>query len=279
MKRFILQGAALLLSAQLFFSCDEINNILPSDTELSTEEIVSGLKTALVAGADSSTRVLSMTDGYYNDLATRILLPDEVQKVLDNVKTLENLPFIGSTVKPVSDEILAKSTDLLKSINNSAGEAAKEAMPIFKDAITGLSITDGLSILQGKTVLKSEEFDSAAATNYLKSQTFTRLTNLYAPKMDAALGKPFAGKASATSLWNDITGAYNTLLGNKAVQTAASLAGHSFQPVNTNLGEFVTGKALDGLFFKVKEQEIKIRKNPLQYASDIIQKVFGYVFK
>ncbi|MDR0941392.1 MAG: DUF4197 domain-containing protein [Bacteroidales bacterium] len=279
MKRFILQATALLLSAQLFFSCEEINNILPSDTQLSKDEIVNGLKSALIAGADSSTRVLSTADGYYNDLATRIDLPDEVQTILDNAQIIENLPGVSLIAPNLTNDLQAKVTDLVKSINSSAGEAAKEALPIFKNAITDLSITDGLSILQGKIVLKSGEFDSTAATQYLKSATFTGLTETYAPYMNEALGKPFAGNLSATEIWTSITGTYNTIVNNKIVQSAAQLAGHSFQAVDTDLGAFVTGKALDGLFLKVEEQERKIRKNPLQYASDIIQKVFGYVFK
>lgn len=279
MKRYFLQGAALLLSAQLFFSCDDINNILPSGTELTSAEIVDGLKTALVAGADSSTRVLMADGGYYNNLLTRIPLPDEVNTILENAKIIEKLPGVSFIFPNLTSDLQSKVTDLVKSINNSAGDAAKEALPIFQNAITSLSITDGLSILQGKSLLKAEDFDSLAATNYLKSQTFTNLTNLYAPKMNAALGKPFAGNLSATEIWTSITDQYNGIVGNSLVQSAATIAGYSFAPVNTNLGEFVTNKALDGLFLKVGEQEKQIRKNPLAYASDIIQKVFGYVFK
>lgn len=285
MKRYFLQGAALLLSAQLFFSCDEINNILPE--ELTSAEIVDGLKTALVAGADSSTRVLMAEGGYYNNLLTRIPLPDEVNTILDNAKVIDNIvaniPGISvlapNLTKNLTGELQSKVTDLVKSINNSAGDAAKDALPIFQNAIADLSIADGLSILQGKSLLKAENFDSLAATNYLKSQTFTNLTDLYAPKMNAALGTPFAGNLSATEIWSSITDTYNGVVNNSIVQTAAKAAGHSFTPVTTNLGEFVTAKALDGLFLKVGEQEKKIRKNPLEYASDIIQKVFGYVFK
>jgi len=271
MKRHILQVAALLLSAQLFFSCEK--------TDLTSAEIVEGLKTALVAGADSSTRVLSYTDGYYNNLLTRIPLPNEAQTILDNAKIIEKLPGVSLIFPNLSSDLQEKVTNLVKSINSSAGEAAKEALPIFKGAITDLSITDGLGILNGKSLLKSSDFDSLAATNYLKSKTFTDLTNLYAPKMDNALGKPFVNNTSATTIWNSITEKYNGVVNNKIVQTAASTAGHSFKPVDTDLGKFVTGKALDGLFLKVGEQEKNIRNNPYQYASDIIQKVFGSVFK
>jgi hypothetical protein len=48
-------------------------------------------------------------------------------------------------------------------------------------------------------------------------------------------------------------------------------------PINTNLSEYVTGKALDGVFVKVGEEEGKIRDNPWGYAENIIEKVFGAV--
>ena len=73
--------------------------------------------------------------------------------------------------------------------------------------------------------------------------------------------------------WNDLTGAYNTFVNSIAGQ----LAGLS--PVTTDIGEYCTEKALDGLFHKVGEEEKKIRKNPFQWAVNIIQKVFGSIFK
>lgn len=273
MKRFIFQAVVLLFSAQLFFSCDELSLPPLGGGELTTAEIVEGLKTALVAGADSSTANLSKLNGYYNDLTTRIPLPNEVNTMMENIKRIEEIPLISKNFPNLTSDMDEKIIDLAKAINASAGEAAKEAFPIFKNAITDLSITDGLSLLQGKTVLKSTEFDSTAATKYLKAQTIGNLTELYAPKMNTALGKPFVGDMSATKIWNDVTGYYNSVVNNSIVQAATS-----FEPITTDLGQFVTEKALDGLFLKVGEEEKQIRKNPLQYASDIIQKVFGAIF-
>jgi len=42
-----------------------------------------------------------------------------------------------------------------------------------------------------------------------------------------------------------------------------------------NLDDYVTQKALDGLYFMVAEEEKKIRKDPVGSASNIIKKVFG----
>ena len=55
------------------------------------------------------------------------------------------------------------------------------------------------------------------------------------------------------------------------------LAGVTLEPVEVDLSQYVTGKALDGVFVKVGEEEGKIRDNPWGYASNIIEKVFGAV--
>ena len=48
-------------------------------------------------------------------------------------------------------------------------------------------------------------------------------------------------------------------------------------PVNTDLSDYVTRKALDGLFYMVAQEEAKIRKDPAGQASSILTKVFGKV--
>ncbi len=50
---------------------------------------------------------------------------------------------------------------------------------------------------------------------------------------------------------------------------------NAIQTVNTNLGEYVTGKALDGLFTKVADKEVDIRTNAAARTSDLLKRVFG----
>jgi hypothetical protein len=49
--------------------------------------------------------------------------------------------------------------------------------------------------------------------------------------------------------------------------------------VNTDLPDYVTHKALDGLFYMVAKEEAKVRKDPAGQASELIKKVFGSVKK
>jgi hypothetical protein len=44
---------------------------------------------------------------------------------------------------------------------------------------------------------------------------------------------------------------------------------------DANVQQYVTGKALDGLFYMISEEEKKIRENPVGYGSAILSKVFG----
>lgn len=105
----------------------------------------------------------------------------------------------------------------------------------------------------------------------------------YAPYIDEALGQDLGLGFSAVQAWNTLTNSYNNILNSSAVQTALWLLEISGNPLNlpdeieTDLGIFSTEKALDGLFYKVAEEEKKIRRNPFDWAVDIIQRVFGYI--
>jgi hypothetical protein len=237
-----------LLFLFVFAGCtkDEVDQLIsriPSNTELSTEEIIAGLKSALNVGTDTSVSLLNKQDGYYQDLAVKILLPPEAQVIYTKISEI-----------PFGNELLEET--ILK-LNRAAEDAAIEAKPIFINAITGITITDGLSILNG---------NDSAATSYLKTRTFTPLTDAFQPKIDAALGKKIIGDVSASSAYDKLVSAYNT----------ASLNGLLFERITTNtLSEHVTKRALDGLFLKVAEEEKAIRHDPIARVTDILKKVFG----
>jgi len=220
------------------FSCTE-------DSGLSEAEVVDGLKTALNVGTDSTVKIVSTTDGYYGDKLIKILLPPEADVIIDNISYV-----------PGGDQMI---DNVIKSINRSAEDAAKEAKPIFVNAVTNLTITDGMNILKGA---------DDAATQYLKANTYTQLKGIFKPKMDASLSKPFLKSTSAKDLYKTLIDAYN------------SIAPFIGKPnVNSDLTDFVTEKGLDGLFAKVAAEELKIRKDPLARVTDILRKVFSTLDK
>lgn len=276
MKQFFI----ILLTLFTLSSCELLEDLLEeTDNTLSSSEIVQGLKEALEVGTDTASTEMSANNGYYKGSPSLALiqLPDEIA----TIRTKINSNFLAS----LASETLGlddKFDDVILAVNRAAEDAAKEVAPIFKDAIFNLTIADGFDILNGvvpgitNTKSAVTEFDSTAATQYLKIQTFNSLTSLYAPKINASLDKDLVSGKSANEIWGTLTTTYNTLLGMLSSSTISELGLPS--SINSNLGEFSTQVALDELFYRVGEEEKKIRKDPYQWASSIIQKVFGYVF-
>lgn len=238
-KLLILSTLALSFSAshaQFGDLMKKANNVVnevsgKKTTGLSNEDIISGLKAALNQGATNGTQKLSAVDGFFKDAAVKVLMPPEAQKV---EKTLRNIGM-GSQV---DNAILA--------MNRAAEDAAKSAAPIFMNAIKGITIQDGFSILKGS---------DNAATNYLKDKTLASLTEAFRPVIEASLKK-----VDATKYWNTLFTNYNRFAPEK---------------VNPDLTAYVTERALNGVFFQVAQEEAKIRKDPMARTSDILKKVFG----
>ncbi len=262
-----LSGGLLLLLSLYLSSCEDLLKLGDNADELTTEEVIEGLKTALNVGTDTAVSVVSVTDGYYLDQIIKIPLPDEASIITDN---LDN-PLVQSL------GLSGMVEDVILSINRSAEEAAKGAGPIFKDAITGLSISDAWSILNGTNPAgtkksESEEFDSTAATAYLKSTTYESLTEVFSPVVNQALDQDVGLGFSANQAWNTLTGAYNPVASSFLGQAAG------LETVDTELDDFVIGKAFDGLFYKVGLEEKKIREDPLAWAGTTVGKIFEKVF-
>ena len=257
----------VLLSQSSVPGCEEmIKQISSSESKsLTNQEIIEGLKTALIVGTDSSVSYASKTNGYYRDEAIKILLPPEANIIYAN-KNNALLKAAGIDRK-IEDAVIA--------LNRAAEDAAKEAAPIFKNAIVNLSISDGISILRGINPAAEQQtggnFDSTAATAYLRFTTYHDLSIAFSPKINTSLDKVLVGNLSPNQIWNTLTSSYNTV---------SSKSFGILDPMkNTDLGTYVTEKALDGLFLKVAEEEKKIRSDPWRWAKtsvgNILQKVFG----
>ena len=199
---------------------------------LSNDEVVQGLREALNVGTNNSTGSASKTDGYYKNPLIFIPFPPEAEKVK---KTVINLGMQQQV------------TDFEMSMNRAAEEAAKTAASIFLDAIKGMSLEDGFSILKGV---------DNAATEYLKNKTSADLTVKFTPIIKDAIAK-----VEVTKYWNPIITAYNKV--------------PFVQKQNPDLEQYITARALDGLFKLIAEEEKKIRKDPLAQVTDILKRVFG----
>lgn len=248
MKLFKLLPLFLLVLA----GCAELTQIaqqtLNENRPLTQTEIISGLKEALIVGTGKSADILGKSDGYYKDNLVKILLPPEADVIVKNISKI-----------PGGEKLVE---DALLSINRAAEDAVSEAKPIFVNSIKSMTISDAVGILKGA---------DNAATQYLHQTTYNQLAALYQPKIKASIDKKLVGNVSTLQSWNLLTGKWNTL----ANSVAGKVGG--LKPVNTNLEEYLTQKALDGLFLKIAEQEKQIRENPVARVTEILKRVFGSV--
>ncbi len=169
-------------SGDLFSSIKKKINGGNGSSSLSSDDIVSGLKQALTLGAQKSADRLSVANGFLNDKAVEILMPEQAQRV---EKTLRSLGM-GKLVD-----------DAISSMNHAAEDASKSAAPIFVNAIKTMTVKDGLNILKGP---------DTAATAYLRQSATPDLTRAYSPVIDSALQK-----TGATKYWKDVFETYNKL--------------------------------------------------------------------
>jgi hypothetical protein len=107
MRKFLI----IFITIISFTSCteDELNSIV-SGNNLSNEEIIEGLKSALSVGTDTSVSILNKLDGYYKDDVVKILLPDDAKAIYDNIN------------KVPGGSLLLEET--IKSLNRAAEDAA-----------------------------------------------------------------------------------------------------------------------------------------------------------
>ncbi len=140
-----------------------------------------------------------------------------------------------------------QADELRTTMNHAAEQAVAQARPVFKQALQHMTLNDAKGILTG---------GDGAGTAYFKRTTSAQLTTNFKPIVSTE-----TAKLGVTAKYNEIAG------------KAAQLGLMSSQEANIN--DYVTAKALDGLFSRVADEEHEIRKDPMGQASSLIKKVFG----
>ncbi|MFN2260671.1 MAG: DUF4197 domain-containing protein [Psychroflexus sp.] len=156
----------------------------------------------------------------------------------------DNLQKLESGLRQVGLGSLADEG--IKALNRTAEEAVKEATPIFVNAIKNMSINDAKNILLG---------DKNAATNYLKNQTKTELYNKFQP----VVNKNFS-KVGADQIWENIISKYNNI--------------PLTNDVNPDLTDYVTNRALEGVFEMIEIEEKEIRAKTNSRTTELLRRVF-----
>jgi hypothetical protein len=145
----------------------------------------------------------------------------------------------------------AHANELILRINRAAEAAVPEARTLLVDAVKKMTVQDAKGILTG---------GDDAATQYFKRTTSEPLARRFRP-----IVKKSMEKLKVAEKYNEIA-ASGAKLGLVKEEDA-------------QLEDYVTRKALDGLFIAIAEEEKKIRKDPAGAASAIIRKVFGAIGK
>jgi len=141
------------------------------------------------------------------------------------------------------------SDELITSMNRAAEAAVPEAKKLLVGAIKKMSVSDAKGILTG---------NDDAATQYFRKNTETALAAKFKPIVVKAMTKvklaktydQFAGKAAKFGLVDER---------------------------DANLDDYITRKAMDGLFLMMAEQEKSIRANPLEATGTLAKKIFAAV--
>jgi hypothetical protein len=137
--------------------------------------------------------------------------------------------------------------ELKISLNRAAEAAVPEAKTLLLDAIKNMSVEDAKGVLNG---------GDDAATQYFRKATEAKLHERFLPIVGKTVNQY---KLSAQ---------YDRIAGTAA---QAGLIGKD----QANMAQYVTGKALDGLFLMIADEEKAIRRDPLGRSSEYVRKVFG----
>jgi hypothetical protein len=141
--------------------------------------------------------------------------------------------------------------NVILSFNRAAEDAAQQAKPIFLNAIRQMTLQDATRILLGPP---------DAATQYFKRTTSVQLILAFKPVIQSSLNK-----TGATKYYSDAAKEYNKI----------PFVGK----MNPDISDYVTQKAIDGLFYQIALEELNIRKNIHARPSPLLQKVFAFADK
>jgi hypothetical protein len=157
----------------------------------------------------------------------------------------EELADVDKTLRRIG--LGSKMDEFEESMNRAAEQAAALAIDIFFDAITQMTIADARAILQGA---------DNAATRYLENNYRERLYHNFYPVVERAMHE-----VGLARVYKFILDKYNSI--------------PLIEKKEYNLDEYITNRALDGLFLMVSREEKEIRTNPAARVTELLKKVFG----
>ncbi len=202
---------------------------------LSESKIGAGLKEALAVGAARAIDYLGRPGGFLDEPKVRIPLPGSLDPIARGLR-------------------MAGQGELVDEFETTMNRAAEAAVPqtleIVKQTIASMTLDDARRILDG---------GDDAATRYLREKAGPQLARAIRPIVARTTDQVGA------------TAAYKQLV----KQAGGSMLGGFLGGSSLDLDQYVTDKALDGLFLVLAEEEKKIRQNPAARTTELLKQVFG----
>ncbi len=233
------------------FSTDKVST--SSLSSLSESTVSSGLKEALKKGVDFAVKELGSENGYMNNIDVKIPLPEDIKN-------------IESAVRAVGGDKYAD--DLIAAMNKAASNAAPKTAEVFLNSIDKMTLEDAKNILAGK---------DDSATQYFKKHTTTELKKVITPIIQNTMKEN-----DVASYYDSINSFYKSnlkdVVGSSEVMGYAKSFGlDSYLPSTSsqNLDEYITTKAMDGLFKMIADKEKAIRENPIEQTTSLLKQVFS----
>jgi hypothetical protein len=138
--------------------------------------------------------------------------------------------------------------ELIASMNHAAEQAVPEAKPLLIDAVRSMSVEDAINLVRG---------GDNSVTQFFEAKTRKPLGDKFLPIVTKE-----TEKVSLTAKYNAVAG-------------KGSMFG-LVKPEDANVEQYVTRKALDGLYLMIGQEEKKIRADPVGTGSALLKAVFGH---
>ena len=210
------------------------------------QQAVNHLPKETISNADIALGLRQALDKGIDKQVSKLTLKDGFFKnELVKIGLPDELQKVDKTLRDIG---LGKLADEgLKVLNRAAENAVKEATPIFIDAVKGITFKDAKNILLG---------DDNAATQYLQNGTSDALY----VKFNPIIKKSFAN-VGADNIWENLITKYNTI--------------PFVKKVNPDLTDYVTQKALKGVYTMISVEEKEIRTKLSSRTTILLKKVFA----
>ena len=230
----------VILAIFLMTACAEVQQVLTTVAS----DYVSGN-----TGGSSINIAGGLKEALNNGIAKQVTLLTRTDGFYNNslvrISIPDELKVVEQALRNIGLGSLADKG--IKALNTAASDAVKEATPIFVSAVSSLTFSDAKAILMGS---------QDAATQYLQRTTSQALYQKFFPVV-----KNSFSKVGADEIWREIINKYNAI--------------PLVNPVNPDLNDYVTNKALEGVFKMIAIEEKNIRTDINAGTSTLLKEVFA----